>query len=106
MTDTQTAAWHLYVALHWLAAAQVHGEIPTTEGGMGDLDHARHQLTEHGPALAREHPQLADGVRHVIDTWTDDPAGRLATLLPVMDTLASVSGVSLPETLPPITVMR
>lgn len=109
MTDTQTvqtAAWHLYVALHGLAAAQTHGEIPTFAAAEGDFDDVLRQLSEHGPVLAQQHPDLAAAVQDVVDGWREDPAGRLAALLPVMDELSCISGAALPDTLPPINVMR
>ncbi|WP_310726207.1 hypothetical protein [Streptomyces sp. N2A] len=100
MTDIQTAAWHLYVVLHGLAAAQVHGELP------GDINDAQCRLAQHGPVLAQQHPALVDAVRDVVDGWEDDPAGRLTALLPAMDELSCLSDAALPDTLPPINVMR
>ncbi|MFG2097263.1 hypothetical protein [Streptomyces sp. NPDC048612] len=106
MTDTQTAAWHLYVALHALAAAQTYGAIPTVAGAERDVDDALRQLSEHGPVLAQQHPEPAAALQDVVDGWQEDPAGRLADLLPVMDELSCISGAALPDTLPPINVMR
>ncbi|MFJ8677262.1 hypothetical protein [Streptomyces sp. NPDC093589] len=99
--DVQAAAWHLYLALHGLASAQTAGEVTTGPAGSGDLDHASAETVMHGPLLARRHPELVVRVREVVEDWARNPAGRLVTLLPVLDELGRIAGAELPDTLPP-----
>jgi hypothetical protein len=101
------AAWHVYVGLHGLAAGQSRGELPTAAGQdgellLGDLDHARAQVREHGPVVARAHPDLAHRVAHAVARWQDHPSTRLTELLPLLDKLEEISGGALPLTLPPL----
>lgn len=104
--STRRAAWGIYLALHHLAAGELAGQLDTSlepDGTLfeGDLDYARRILIEDGPALAATHPQLADRIRGILDTWENGDPQRLTVLLGVLRELEQLTGSSIPLPLPP-----
>lgn len=105
--EARFAAWDVYVALHSLAAAHLHGSLPTEvqvdRVTLGDHDHALQQLNKHEAVMRRTDPELFQGVRDAVARWDSRPATRLVELLPLLDRLEEIAGATLPPLLPPAT---
>jgi len=104
--DLRRSAWRIYHALHYLAAAELAGELETSlepDGSLfeGDFDFALGALNEEGPHMAQVYPNLVERVRALLAAWENLGAGRLRDLLPILRELEQITGTSLPLPLPP-----
>ncbi|WP_367132835.1 MULTISPECIES: hypothetical protein [Streptomyces] len=87
--DTRDAAWQIHLSLHQLAEAHLQDDHVH-----GDLADAQEQYRVHASHLPTD---LAVRVRTVLDEWQANPAGRLVSLLPLLDDLGELHGGHLPE---------